>query len=75
MIETRETYLHRILPDLHENRVAYLIRVLPDLDLIRGDIEDGANSDKQKSDFALNVAISRVTKLLDDLDRAYHAPQ
>jgi hypothetical protein len=58
---------------MSENRVAYLIRVLPDLDLIRGDIEDGANSDKQKSDFALNVAISRVTKLLEDLERAYAA--
>ena len=58
---------------MNETRDTYLRRVLPDLALIRGDIEDGAQSDKQKSDFALNVAISRVTKLLEDLERAYRA--
>jgi hypothetical protein len=56
-----------------ENRVAYLIRVLPDLDLIRGDIEDGANSDRQKSDFALVNAVARAQKLVEDLERAYAA--
>lgn len=58
MTETRDTYLHRVLPDIR---------------LIEGDIIDAARPDRRESDFALVNAIARTTKLLADLERAYAA--
>jgi hypothetical protein len=56
-----------------ESRDTYLRRVLPDIRLIEGDIIDAARPDRRESDFALVNAIARVTKLREDLERAYVA--
>lgn len=56
---------------MKEDRSSYVKRVLPDLDLIREDLE--ATFVREQSDFHIHRAISRVGKLLEDLERAARA--
>ena len=62
---------YALLTTVVEDRSSYVKRVIPDLDLIREDLE-GAFI-REQSDFRIASAITRVKKLLEDLERAERA--
>jgi hypothetical protein len=56
---------------VQEDRSTYVKRVLPDLALIQEDLE--GTFIREQSDFHIASAITRVRRLLEDLERAERA--